>query len=324
MDNIREIRVLSALRTAIMNLWQRLQTRLSVRKQKGAPQALSAAGDSQCPLPLTGEEYSLTVLGMLYYDRGYLTEAEHYLHRAAAERPQLLAARYVMATIAAERGEFNTAVEIMLESQVDSINSRNVYQILGGALAADGLCEAAIGIYCLGINRGYADFALYADLANLYLSTCRRSEALVFAAKALKLAPDQESRFSCYAVMADCAFGLEDYKSAAEYARQGFNCNPGDFRNAFVYGNSLVQLNRLEEAQQVFRRITIAHPNRHEGFRSLGVVLGMVEQYEEALRMLWQALWLEPDDTAAQGYLVEFYDALVETDDNEADTSEVT
>jgi predicted Zn-dependent protease len=85
-----------------------------------------------------------------------------------------------------------------------------------------------------------------------------------------------------------------------------------------------VQLNRLEEAQQVFRRITIAHPNRHEGFRSLGVVLGMVEQYEEALRMLWQALWLEPDDTAAQGYLVEFYDALVESDDDEADTSEVT
>lgn len=324
MNNIRGIRVIPALRSAIMNLWQNLRSRLSVLRQKGSLQALSAVTDSQCPLPITGEEYSLTTLGRLYYDRGYLTEAENYLRRASAERPQLLAARYVMAIIAAERGEFNIAVDIMLESRVDSINSRNVYQILGGALAADGLCEMAIGIFCLGIDRGYADFALYAALADTYVTTRCCFEALVTAAKALKLAPDMESRLSCYAVMADCAFDLEDYKSAAEYAGQGFKNNPADFRNALIYGNSLVQLERLDEAQQVFRKVTIVHPNHSEGFRNLGVLLGMHEQYEEALRMLWQALWLDPDDTAAQEYLVEYHDAYIGTDDNEAGTAQVS
>lgn len=324
MNNIRGIRVIPALRSAIMNLWQHLRSRLSVLRQKGSLQALSAVTGSQCPLPITGEEYSLTTLGMLYYDRGYLTEAEHYLRRASAERPQLLAARYVMAIIAAERGEFSLAVEIMLESRVDSINSRNVYQILGGALEVDGLCEMAIGIFRLGIDRGHADFALHAALVNLYVTTCRHSEALVTAAKALELAPDRESRFSCFAVMADCAFGLEDYKAAAEYAGQGFRYNPADFKNALIYGNSLVQLDRLEEAQQVFRKVTIVHPNQPEGFRNLGVLLGLFEQYDEALRMLSQAHWLDPNDAVTQEYLVEYHDAYAGTDDNEADTAQVT
>lgn len=167
------------------------------------------------------------------------------------------------------------------------------------AFASRNFAEATAQLE-LASKKGYRSPRLRLDLAQSYLETGRRDEALVHYSAALKDAPTNES-------LLDTVAGLYQSKGEPEKGRELFaRLGP----RAQLPLASLVRLGDLEQqagnyagAIEVYRVAVQRAPDEPEIRVRLGIVLSWVGERGEAIESFQRALAVQPNHRLAQLYL---------------------
>lgn len=180
----------------------------------------------------------------------------------------------------------------------------------------------------------YEDFIL--DVANLYLDYNANGKAYEWMIRA------QEHKSTEYKeLMARTLFGIGEYEKSAQlfnelidqnpYSKKYWNAlassqfmneeysdsitsseyaiaiDPNDPDGLQTKANGLYRLNNYEEALKYYQRYSRQVPDDEFGFLNQGTCLVNLARYEEATKILWQALTVTP---ANSQYLVQIYQEM--------------
>ncbi|MBD3344990.1 MAG: tetratricopeptide repeat protein [Chitinivibrionales bacterium] len=87
-----------------------------------------------------------------------------------------------------------------------------------------------------------------------------------------------------------------------------------DFSLLLDYGNVLVNRDDLDEAQRIFRKLTVIKPQRVEGWNNLGITCFKKSETDAARDAFKQVLSIEPDNAGAMMNLGNYYHLKDEID----------
>jgi len=138
------------------------------------------------------------------------------------------------------------------------------------------------------------------DALHLYGVTFRQlgfpKRAVEFIQKAIRLSPKPQAPF--YTNLARAMSDLPDYgaEDVLETAEKALALNPKIGEALNLKAVSLFQLEREEEAEQIFQQLIVEQPNYADTYRNYGVMLRDKEDFKEALTLFKGALLLDPDN----------------------------
>jgi len=94
-----------------------------------------------------------------------------------------------------------------------------------------------------------------------------------------------------------------DYAAAIPEWRKALALQPDDVRSHFVYGETLLRVNRLDDGIRELRVATQLNPDFAEAHNNLGVALGRAGREDESVKELQLALQINPDYAEAHNNL---------------------
>ncbi len=100
-------------------------------------------------------------------------------------------------------------------------------------------------------------------------------------------------------------FRTHQYEEAASFFTRAMLAKPADAEAAYYLGQTLIRLNRLAEAESVFKKMRQEHPESGRAFLGLGMAQFYQEQYSSALDNLISAQARNPKDP-----LIHYYEGL--------------
>jgi tetratricopeptide (TPR) repeat protein len=227
------------------------------KRRPSIPQPRRAVSTRQRGATAPGQAANLHA-ALAMHQRGLLNQAEAIYKEILQSQPGNFDALQLLATIAAQRGNFALAVEWFDKAvEIDSSDARTHYN-RGVALGSLGRFDEALKSCdrALKINPGYAE--AYNNRGNALGGLKRFDEALESFDRALRIKPD--------------------------YAEAHNN-----------RGNALRDLRRLDEALESYDRALTINPGYAEAYNNRGVALGGLKRFDEALESCDRALRIRPD-----------------------------
>ena len=94
-----------------------------------------------------------------------------------------------------------------------------------------------------------------------------------------------------------------DYEAAIPEWQKALTMEPDDVRSHFVYGETLLRMNRLDDGIAELRVATRLNPEFAEAHNNLGVALGQAGRKDESVKELRLALQINPDYAGAHNNL---------------------
>ncbi|MGO9433927.1 MAG: tetratricopeptide repeat protein [Terracidiphilus sp.] len=94
-----------------------------------------------------------------------------------------------------------------------------------------------------------------------------------------------------------------DYAAAIPEWQKALALEPDDVRSHFVYGETLLRVNRLDDGIEELRAATRLNPDFAEAHNNLGVALGRAGRNDESVKELRLALQINPDYAEAHNNL---------------------
>jgi predicted TPR repeat methyltransferase len=122
--------------------------------------------------------------------------------------------------------------------------------------------------------------------------------------RALELEPDNPDALHMFGVLQAAVGRFEEARTLIERAVAVL---PGQAMFHNNLGNSLLQLERLDEAEQQFRQAIMLDTDRFDAMNNLAVLLGRREQYADAERVFLRLLEILPSFVQARENLVHVY-----------------
>jgi len=186
---------------------------------------------------------------------GELTEAASLYAKLLTDSPAYLGAIEGLAQIRFQTGDARGASELLRRAVAIEPGSWAFHANLGGALAAQGLFDEAIGElqHALGLKRDSPDIRM-----NLARMLSRAGGAQVSAG---------------------------NVKGGIENFRQAIVLQPGFVEPYIELANTLMTERRFAEAVEPYRRTIELRPNSPEAFNNLGVALWSIEGPSAALHV---------------------------------------
>ncbi|HEY8748007.1 MAG TPA: tetratricopeptide repeat protein [Tepidisphaeraceae bacterium] len=196
---------------------------------------------------------------------GELTEAASLYAKLLTDSPAYLGAIEGLAQIRFQTGDARGASELLRRAVAIEPGSWAFHANLGGALAAQGLFDEAIGElqHALGLKRDSPDIRM-----NLARMLSRAGGAQVSAG---------------------------NVKGGIENFRQAIVLQPGFVEPYIELANTLMTERRFAEAVEPYRRAIELSPNSPEAFNNLGVALQEAARLDEAVDACLQAIALCPN-----------------------------
>ena len=213
-------------------------------------------------------------LAMAYYKAAWFTEAAIELERfiaAAAETPQKLNARVVLADCQIRLGEYKKVIEALSPLAENDSSNRAIAYLLGSALIGDNQLTKGQEI----IDRVFRD----------------------------------DDSVEAHLLMGSILLVADDAQGALKEVQRALELNPKLPGVQAWYGRVLMRLGDTEKAKTAFLTELASNANDFEANLYLGILLRQDKKFDEALTRLQRAIQLRPREQFAHYHLAAVYAA---------------
>jgi tetratricopeptide (TPR) repeat protein/2-polyprenyl-3-methyl-5-hydroxy-6-metoxy-1,4-benzoquinol methylase len=225
-----------------------------------------------------------------------LPEAEAIYRRILEAEPNQPDALHFLGVIASQRGDRQTAVELIGKSLSFKPDNASAHANLGNALQGLGLLEQALGSYqkALQLKPDFAE--AHYNLGNVLRAQRKIDEAATCYRKALSLRPDFAEAYGNLGNLLREQGRLDE--AIASY-RKALWLKPDLAEVHYSLGDALKEQGKLDDAIACFRKALLLRPGFAEAHSNLGTALRQQGKLDEAVRSYRKALSIKPDYPAA-------------------------
>lgn len=242
-------------------------------------------------------------LGMVWQERGNLTQALTSYRRALELNPGFVEAYANMATALRTQGELQQAEQACRQALALRPDYVKAHINLGDTLAALHRYQEAVHSYQQALTLRPNDAEIYLNLGNAQQALELWDSAIVSYRAALHLAPHLTV---AHANLAAAMQASGDYDNAAATYRQAIVGGADQPANAPLYhglGRMLQSQNQPTEAIEAYQQALQADPDFIPALTSLGLLQCQQKNYREAIACGERAAALQPQDAVLRGHL---------------------
>lgn len=229
---------------------------------------------------------------MEHHQAGRGGEAEGLYREILDSDPANAAALQGLGVLAMQKGDFQSAVDLIGRAAAAKPEAANIQASLGQALAGAGRAQDAIPVFqrALQIQDDLPEAWFGLGLA---LQTVKRREESVAAYRRfIEFSPDVPEAHNN---LGTALFSLGRVEEAAGAFRRTLELRPDYVEAMGNLGGALLWLKRIDEAIALFRRGLELRPDSPLVWNNLGNALCGLKKYDEAIDALRKALELKPD-----------------------------
>jgi predicted O-linked N-acetylglucosamine transferase (SPINDLY family) len=231
-----------------------------------------------------------------HHEAGKLDQAEALYRKAMEADPEHADALHLLGLVALQRGEFESAIELIERALPELNDLPEVHLNLGNALRGVGRLAEAVDCYrrAIALDPGYG--MAHSNLAHALNEQGLFEAGLESSRRAIELIPDfLGAQVSCIAAL----LGLERFADAEAPLRRAVDLVPDRPEAHRDLGEVLAKLGRLDEAVASYRQALDLNPAYAQAHYNLGNVLKSQGKLGEAIECFEQAAALEPDNADA-------------------------
>lgn len=215
---------------------------------------------------------------LTHHTAGRLTDAEQLYRQILQNQAGQPAALHLLGVINHQRGDHETAIDLITKS--------------------------------VAINPNVA--AAHNNLGNAFLALGKNREALSSYSKAVAVKPAYAEALTSRGV---ALHALGKFNQAEESFRKALSLDPQYAAAHFSLGKTLHAMGRLDDVVESYQRVLAIAPDHSVAFNSLGNVLQELGNLDEAVSVYRQALAIAPDDAEIHNNLGIALQALGRMDD---------
>jgi tetratricopeptide (TPR) repeat protein len=212
----------------------------------------------------TQDAFSLAVASL---GEGQLAEAEDLCRQVLAADPNHAGAWHLFGLLAQQAGQPLLAIDLLRQSIALDKGQPVYWASLGAAFANHGRFSEAVDAYRRAVELSPQDADIWHRMGNSI----------------------------SWSVLAHVYLQLGRFAQAEDACRRALAIDPRLVLGRIQLVESLFRQWRLKEAEQQARGIVADEPTCGEGWRSLGLILGLLGAQDESLEALYRAVALQPD-----------------------------
>jgi predicted O-linked N-acetylglucosamine transferase (SPINDLY family) len=231
--------------------------------------------------------------GFAQHEAGRLDQAEALYREALAGDPKHAEALHLLGLVSFQRGEFQSAIEL-IECAIPELDDLpEAHLNLGNAMREVGRLTEAVGCYRRAIDLDPAYGMAHSNLAHVLNEQGLFEAGLESSRRALELIPDfLGAHVNCAAAL----LGLERFAEAEAPLRRAVVLAPDKAEGHRDLGEVLVKLGRLDEAVVSYHRALDLNPTYARVHHNLGNALKAQGKLSEAVACFERAVALDPED----------------------------
>jgi tetratricopeptide (TPR) repeat protein len=223
-------------------------------------------------------------------------EAEQFVRRAVALRPNIAECHFDLAGVLRESGQLSEAAasyQRAVELRPDFVEALS---ILAQTLKELGRLDEAIAAAGRAVALRPDLAEAHCNLGNLLNDAGQWDRAIASCRAAIQIKPDLAGAFNN---LGNAFNGLGDLEQAVAAYRRAIELSPATASFHNNLGVSLRELKRPDEALACCRRAIQLQPNDPANYSNLGSILGSLNELDQAEEAYRQALRLQPDNPEA-------------------------
>jgi tetratricopeptide (TPR) repeat protein len=239
--------------------------------------------------------------GFVYFQRGYLVQAEEAFRLALRDDPESAEAHYGLGSVHLKTQRLDDArqsFESALKLQPHYPDTwSNAWNNLGVIAMQTGRSEDAVGNFQAAVRENPKNLLALNNLGNAYRQQGRWPEAREALGRALQLNPDDaEANYGMGMVFAR----LNDTQRAYEYLQKTLALQPDNPEALNNLGILYLRTGRLNEGIDSFKECIRVAPDFAESYLNLAKVYAVQNERAMARNVLEQLLKQRPGDAMAQ------------------------
>ena len=214
----------------------------------------------------------LKALASDYLAAGKYSQARHLVETVLSHNRKELWALEMLLTICEERGQWDTAFDVVKQIQQlrgkDDRELLGLYKVYAGqALDAAGEHHRARLKYKEAIRIDARCTPAYLSLGDSYAAERRLDDAITFWRKLMESVP--EHAYLSFPRLERAHFELGDFSSMAHIYEDLIERRPGDLRSLFALANIMEKMGKSDEAVRLCRRALELDPDSQQARRCL-------------------------------------------------------
>lgn len=250
---------------------------------------------------------ALTVLGVIFDEKGRYPQAIDYLKKAISYDPKNIYAYYDLAVAYKHDGRVSDARATIQKAKDIAPNDAKVALLAGNLLYDSNDPKAAMESYKEGLSNTPDDPHLVYNLALTQYKQGMIPEAIENFRKAIQISRiGQIAEFS-HGHLGSIFYHREDLNGAEHHFREAIAIKPNDARYLYNLGVILLKKKNSEEAVSYFQKALDAGATDPQIFQFIADSFAELKMYDNAIASLEKALRIRPDDVDTLLQLADLY-----------------
>lgn len=250
---------------------------------------------------------ALTVLGVIYDEKGRYSQSIEYLRKAVAYDPKNVYALYDLAVAYKHDGRLADARTTIQRAKELAPNDTKVSLLAGNLLYDANDPKAAMESYKDGLSNTPNDPSLAYNLALAQYKQGMIPEAIENFRKAIQSGGSGQIAELAHAQLASIYYYREDFNGAEHHFREAIAIKPMDSRYLYNLGVVLLKKKNTEEAVSFLQKALDAGATDPQIYRYIAESFEDLKMYDNAIASLEKAMKLRPDDVDTLIQLADLY-----------------
>lgn len=250
---------------------------------------------------------ALTVLGIIYDEKGRYAQAIDYLKKAVAYDSKNIYAYYDLAVAYKHEGRISDARTTIQRAKQIAPNDSKVALLAGNLLYDSNDPKAAMETYKDGLSNTPNDPYLTYNLALTQYKQGMIPEAIDNFRKAIQTASGGQIAEFSHGHLGSIFYHREDLNGAEHHFREAITIKPNDSRYLYNLGIILLKKKNTEEAVSFFQKALDAGTTDPQIYRYIAESFSDLKMYDNAIASLEKAMRLRPDDVDTLNQLADLY-----------------
>lgn len=232
-------------------------------------------------------------LAFQHHQAGNLSQAEEIYRQMLPVTPQPSELLHLLGVIAAQRQQFDEAIELINQAIALDNTVANFYSSLGGALSGQGQWAEAIANFNRALTLDPNHLEAHYNLGNLLRHHHQWAQAAQHYRQYLALNPNDAT---AHHYLGSVLLSQRQMSEAVKCYQQALALNPNDAEINHNLGYALAQWGKFSKAVDCYQRALALAPNNAQTHKNLGDVLRIQGHLDKAMVAYQQALALNPND----------------------------
>lgn len=232
-------------------------------------------------------------LAFQHHQAGNLSEAEAIYRQALPIAPHPSELLHLLGVIAAQRQQFDEAIELINQAIALDSTVANFYSSLGGALSGQGQWAEAIANFNRALTLDPNHLEAHYNLGNLLRHHQQWAQAAQHYRQYLALNPNEAT---VHHYLGSVLLSQRQISEAVKCYQQALALQPNDAEINHNLGYALAEWGKFSKAVDYYHRALALAPNNAQTHKNLGDVLRTQGHLNKAIVSYQQALALNPSD----------------------------